>query len=130
MISSLLAVTPTILIPLLACLLPGVFLVYTRDVKNVLSYGVKVFLWSITIGILVTYAVAAMHLSLAWAAVIILIISGLAAWRNRHYLFNVITFWYALGIILPVVLLLGIFSISFLNVHNGLPTGDSQKAII
>lgn len=120
----------TVVMPLLVLFLPGVVLVDWKKERHILAWGARVFLISLTCTTLLSYGLVFLHVpvSVTWYCLATITIIGLFIRRAR--LFNLPTLWYALAIILPLLIAYAAFSVPFLTTQNALPAGDSQKAII
>lgn len=119
-----------VIVPLVPMILPGAFFISIRDYTSILIAGARIILWSIgTVTLVVTgglvfgFPVQATVLVLGMLSVANVII-------HKHQFFSRISLWYTITAIVPMVILLAIFTIPFLIIHNGLPTGDVQKTII
>ncbi len=120
----------TIFAALLVFVVPGIALLFTRTEKsNPIGLAARIILLSLSILTLTGIGVAALHLNIlvTWVVVgvaiaIILFRKNYIAWLRRSWQLGFI------AIIAAVLLVL--FSLPFLFFHQGLPTGDSQKAMI
>lgn len=121
---SILAIT-SLLIPVALVLLPG--LLITTETK-VLSRLARALLFSITIWILGSYVSTLLHLPL-WFLLITVGALTLVLCFSLSRQFSVescLKIGAAIGILL---LLTSLFLLPFLSFHQGLPSGDSEKAI-
>ena len=109
--------------------LPGLFIIRgTGRVSTFLPQLARAILWSLTINALLALLLSAVHLPPA----LVFLVGPLTAclvfsrrWshiKSRHVLF-------ILSSLLMFLLTFLVFSLPFLTIQNGLPTGDSQKSI-
>jgi hypothetical protein len=118
-------------IPLAALFLPGAAVMCTLQSKNSsLGALARSILWSITVLIVSTLAVTLLQLPVYLAAVAIGAYLGMILWQNKKLLMDLGTLWQCLTITVIILIVFGVFSIPFLLFHEGLPTGDAQKAIL
>ncbi len=120
----------SIVAPLLPFFIPGIVSVSSKHQSNVLAWGARIIVTSLTTWILISYAVAYLNLPITLVAVIIGIITAVYAMVNHHEIFSLPHTWYILAILLPVIIGVAVFAVPLLNTQAGLPTGDAQKAIL
>ncbi|MEX0650086.1 MAG: hypothetical protein WD200_03730 [Candidatus Andersenbacteria bacterium] len=118
-----------VILPLLVIAVPGKFLVSFSNPRNIAATAVHIFVSSLSIWTLGALLLTVIHLPLSvFYGIGIVVCLGLL-WWHRYQLFQLKTLWYVLAITLPLLITYAAFTIPYLRIHNGLPTGDSQKAI-
>jgi hypothetical protein len=122
-----LTVVVAALVPLL---LPGVFVVPLGNFRELLINGTRIFAASLVTVVLGTYLAALAGVPGSVVIAASAAVSPLTVWWRRSDFFSIENGWQILSIIAPAVLIFGVFSLPFLFQHDGLPSGDSQKAIL
>ena len=125
---ALLPIIP-IIISLLVLFVPGITLVpLPKRLSAAPMFGARVILWSVTILIISSFVLTALGLPPFLSIILALIFSVTVCFKRRaSYTKQQAT---TLVIFISVFLLVYLaFSIPFLLIHDGLPTGDSQKSI-
>lgn len=116
--------------PFVPLLLPGIFFVRIHTWNNILLSGSRIILWSMgSLTLLLTLGLYA-GVSVQMTALFLAVIGFAYALLYRKYFFTRHTLWHLLAITIPLLLVTLLYSIPFLRVHDGLPTGDVQKTII
>ena len=119
----------TVLIPILSIVVPGVFVVPLKNMQTILLTGTRIFAWSLVISSLASFLLAFLGIPSIWLLILYVCIAVVWMFMKRAMIFRLPYAWYLLGILIPVVIGSALFMVPYLNVHDGLPTGDSQKAI-
>ncbi|MBI3255434.1 MAG: hypothetical protein HYZ63_00510 [Candidatus Andersenbacteria bacterium] len=124
-----LAACVALLSPLLFFFLPGAGIASVHAKRNLLAWVARVILWSVTASILATFITAALGFSsiVAVGCLTIILIGGLII--NRKTFFTMPTAWYALAVLAGFLIVYTAFSVPYLLVRHGQPTGDAQKTI-
>ncbi len=120
----------TVLVPAIPVVLPGAFFIRALDWNNLLVTGVRIMLWSMSILTLLLTAGLYGGISVTIIALVIFFLGAFYLIRHRKDFFARHTLWHAFAIIVPMALGVMLFTIPFLVIHDGLPTGDVQKTII
>lgn len=118
-----------VVVPLLFLVVPGKFLVSVKSLRNLLGSAVDIFVVSIATWTLGAMLFVALGASLPVVYALIALSSLALIWKRKTELFSMPTLWYALAITIPILITYSAFTVPFLRIHDGLPTGDSQKAI-
>ena len=119
----------TVLIPLLTLVIPGIVLVRRpRTIAELPGQAARTVLWSISLLTLLSLAVTVLRLPVYLAGLLAAIAAAYFLIIGRKPKLQ--TLWYTLAISLAFLLLFALFSAPYLLYHDGLPTGDSQKAIL
>lgn len=119
----------TVFVPLAALFVPGAFAVQLADFHDLLFNGARVMLWSISSLIVGTFLAVFLHIPMMYIAALIVLVSiGFVTARHRN-IFQLSYGWTVFAIIIPIVLGYALFAVPFFLKHDGLPSGDSQKAI-
>ena len=120
----------TTIVPLLVLFIPGIFIARFVKPQNIFQYGAHIILWSIGIITLTSLTSTFIGLPVATAttATILLIIALTIAYRKRAY--SKTNIWTLASVLFLLTAIYTTFSVPALLLHDGLPTGDSQKAII
>ncbi len=118
----------TILAPALVFILPGIVLLDGKKKDNAIIDAARVCLWSLAIAVLVTLAVTALHLPFIVAVAIMMSITLIAGMRSNYAAF-LRGYWQLGLIVIGAAVAYVIVSIPFITFHQGLPTGDAQKAM-
>ncbi len=115
----------SVIAPLLFFFIPGC--IFIRSRQSIIHASALIFLTSLVFFTLTSFVLTYFHLSLWWCWGLAFLITFYGFWHHRHEL---IAARHHFLLILSVFLLLfGIFSLPLLLLRDGLPTGDSQKAI-
>lgn len=119
-----------VIVPLVPMILPGAFFISIRDYTSILISGARIILWSMgTVTLVVTGG-----LVFGFPVQVTVLVLGMLSVANvimhKHQFFSRISLWHTMTAIVPMVILLAMFTIPFLIIHDGLPTGDVQKTII
>lgn len=125
---SLTAILPVVL-PVLLLFVPGVFLVkWPNRLINVPMAAVRMVLWSV--GILVVSSLLMSFFGWPlWLYLPVVTLSGLVWMLRRGVAFTRKKIFLTSLIPVSFLFVYAAFSIPYLFIHDGLPTGDSQKAI-
>lgn len=116
-----------VLLPLLMLVIPGICIV--RKNLPSLAVAARVVLWSVSLLTLGSLLVTLFHLPV-WLIAAAAALSGCyGLWRHRRALADPRVWWRIISIAAPLIILYGAFSVPLLMYHEGLPTGDAQKAI-
>lgn len=118
----------TAAVPVAVAMLPGLALMSWRSARNSIEWGASVGAWSMVIGILLPTLSMASGFRAITAAGLLLFLCALGLLYRWWYRETLTTQHIAL--LATVFLLFGIFSLPFMVFHRGLPSGDSQKAIL
>ncbi|MEX1112795.1 MAG: hypothetical protein WEC84_05020 [Candidatus Andersenbacteria bacterium] len=118
-----------VILPLIVIAVPGKFFVSYANPRNIVAAAVHIFVASLSIWTLGTLLITVLHLPLYVFYVLTIVVSAGFMWWRRQELFNIKTLWYGLAITLPLLIAYAAFTVPYLRIHDGLPTGDSQKAI-
>ncbi len=118
-----------ILMPLSVLFLPGISFVPLKKNQNILAAGAKIIIWSMGVTALTTLGAAIIGIPLHAIFWLILGVTLGCIAFNRTWFFTKEHLWRVLAIIVPILFISALFSIPFFLVKDGLPTGDSQKAI-
>ncbi len=122
----------SVVVPLAVLVIPGlVFIRRPHSFSETVPVAARVFLGSVsllTLGSLLAVWAGWPARAAAAAAAAAALICGLALGRSQKS--NVAAFWHTLPAVILFLLLFAAFAAPFLLYHDGLPTGDSQKAII
>ncbi len=114
--------------PLFPLLVPGIFIIPDRSWKNLLLGGSRAMIWSMGLSTIGAMLVAGAGFPPAAIIPISLALAVSGRWYQQRNKKN--QPWHiVLAVLVPVVIVYAIFCIPFLFLHDGLPTGDSQKAI-
>lgn len=116
-------------IPLMALLFPGIAAVRLMDFRDLLANGARVFLWSTVALILGSFLAAAAHIPMYWVLTVLGIVSLVTIARRRKNIFCLSCGWAIMAVVTPIVLAYAAFAVPYFLRFDGLPTGDSQKAI-
>lgn len=119
----------TVALPLSAFIMPGLLLVHrTPDVKGTLPRAARAVLWSVTVLTLASVLAAALHLPLAavWLIPLLSVLITLSIVRRV----SLSRLWPYMALAVPLAAVVALFSLPLFLFHDGLPTGDIQKAIL
>lgn len=119
----------TVCAPLAAILLPGLMVVRLKDFHDLLYNGARVFLWSAVLLIAGSFLAATLQIPMYYVAIAVGVVSFALLVRRRHDIFCITCGWTIMAVIAPIVLAFAAFAAPYFLRLDGLPTGDSQKAI-
>jgi hypothetical protein len=123
-----LAVISTVIVPLLPFMLPGFALASPpRTLAQLPAAISRTALWSIVLLTLGSLLAISLHLPIALAAITAVAFAVITA--RWHSLRQRATLWLIFIGTIPALTLFVIFAAPYLLIHDGLPTGDSQKTI-
>lgn len=117
------------LVPIVPLILPGVFLTNLYANTGFLLRGAQILAVSLTFGTLVSFVLVLLGLGVGWLPVAIIVAAGTGAWLGRRRILAWNNRWHIVSMVLLLVCGYALFSVPFLLQQDGLPTGDSQKAI-
>lgn len=119
-----------VLVPCSTIFLPGAFFIRIHGFKNLLIQGARIILWSM--GILTIALTAGLYFGIPVVATVFFLcgIGIVNIIRHKKLFFTRQALWYAMAMIIPMLIGLILFSVPFFVIHDGLPTGDVQKTII
>lgn len=126
--SVLISVLPVI-VPLLAAITPGIVLAKTQH-ATLPGYTARTILWSITTLTLGTLAVTFLHLPVELVGLLAGGYTLFMLLRNRAIFLTQPMLKKFIMVLTPLMIIYALFALPYLSYHDGLPTGDSQKAII
>ncbi|MDA1169303.1 MAG: hypothetical protein O3A36_03120 [bacterium] len=119
-----------VIIPFIVIVLPAVFFIRIHAWNNILLSGARIILWSMgTLTLLLTLGLF-FGISVQHVALLLAILGVVYAVVYRERFFTRQTAYCLLAILIPILLTTAAFTIPFLLIHDGLPTGDIQKTII
>lgn len=119
-----------VLVPLIPIVLPGVFFVRAHTWDNLLLSGSRIILWSMGLLTLLTTLGLLYGVPVQVVALLIAVLGLAYAILYRKSFFTRQSLWHLLAIAVPLFIAITAFTIPFLRIHDGLPTGDVQKTII
>ncbi len=110
--------------------IPGIFLVRFGSRKSLSVNAARVVAVSFSVNTLVALVAAAFGLPLWIILAADAVIAAMVMWKNRRQFFTSLQLWQIMSFVTAFILIFAAFSIPYLTKHDGLPTGDSQKAIV
>lgn len=122
-----------VLVPLSALFIPGAVIArvpqHSDTLETLLSRTARAIVWSVTLLVLGTLLSTLLRLPMYTSAILAVTFTLFAVWRKRHTLQNPLLIRQLMGTAVVLVSIYALFCIPFLLYHDGLPTGDVQKAI-
>lgn len=119
-----------VVVPFIPIVLPALFFVRIHAWNNILLSGARIILWSMgTLTLLLTLGLF-FHISVRYVALLLAVLGVAYALIYREQFFSRQTTWHTLAVAIPILLATAAFTVPFLFIHDGLPTGDIQKTII
>jgi len=119
-----------VIAPCVPLLLPGIFFMRTHTWGVILLHVSRVILWSMgSLTILATLGLT-LGISVQKTAVVLTTLGCIYALLHAKQFFKRQTAWYLLSVVLLILIPTSAFTVPFLKIHDGLPTGDVQKTII
>jgi hypothetical protein len=125
----LVAAAVTVVVPLLIFIVPGMALVsLPRRASHLPGAAARVALWSVSLLTLAAFAVLAVRLPVTLPA--IAAVAYVVVRAGRHSMQSPPRLWLLIALLLICLVPFAAFSVPFVVFHDGLPSGDSQKAIL
>lgn len=116
--------------PLFPLFIPGLMAVRIQAWNNLLLGGSRILIWSavsLTILSLTCVSLGLPPVTAVVLAVLYMVAVSIREYRRGHL--PLIRWWLLLAMIIPILISYSVLAIPFLFIHDGLPTGDSQKSI-
>ncbi len=119
-----------VIVPFIPVVIPGVFFIRTHAWDNLLLSGSRIILWSMGILTLLTTLGLLYGVSVQTVALLLTVLGLAYAIVYRNHFFTRQSLWHLFAIAVPLLIAVAAFTVPFLRIHDGLPTGDVQKTII
>ncbi|HSX24400.1 MAG TPA: hypothetical protein VLG69_00310 [Candidatus Andersenbacteria bacterium] len=119
-----------VLTPFLPVFLPGIFFIPISSLNEVISKGARIMLWSMSINTLFLMLGLLFGIPVQITFLATILISIVASLISNRSFYSRNSAWKVLLVFLITLLGTAIFTVPFLRIQSGLPTGDVQKTII
>jgi hypothetical protein len=118
-----------VVVAFLPFFIPGIFFIEIKTNKEILSQGARILLWSLGINTILLMLGLLFGVSVS-ISFLIITIAGVIYVIWKHVSVTRASIARKLALILMTLFISSLFIIPFLQIQDGLPTGDVQKSII
>ncbi len=98
--------------------------------NDTLAAGARTILWSYSMLILLGMAGLSAGIPVQLVGILALMASIFWAYTEKRHVYTRTFIWHAMAILIPILAAVFLLAIPFFRIHDGLPTGDVQKAIV